>query len=194
MKNIGDSITYEIDGDDRIVAVDEGWNVFAADNDGEAFLAPGILGHRLWDSISDPTTIQIFRDAVAAARKGRTLRFPFRCDAPDRRRTLTMEIAAVPSGNVRFTTTMRGMEPVKEPVPDFAPPAEGACLVRACGWCKRIRIDETGTWCEIDEAVGRLGIFTHGRPCSLTHGICPPCEETMRDINRARRGGGEVSK
>ncbi len=191
MRNIGDSLNYEIDGSDRIVAVDEAWNIFASGNGGGAFLAPGILGRRLWDSISDPTTIQIYRDAVAAARRGRTLRFPFRCDAPDRRRTLTMEIAAVPSGNVRFTTTMRAMEPVKGPVPDFAPRAEGSSLVRACGWCKRIHVDETGTWCELDEAVGRLGIFTQGRPLGLTHGICPPCEETMKRLIEARRARAE---
>lgn len=45
-----------------------------------------------------------------------------------------------------------------------------------CGWCKKVAIPE---WVEVEEGVKRMNWFEDAKLPSITHGICPACEQMM---------------
>lgn len=61
-------VVYEVDATDRIISVNDAWITFALHNSGEALLPPGIIGRHLWDSVADPTTIELYRMLYARVR------------------------------------------------------------------------------------------------------------------------------
>ena len=171
-------VAYRIDSVDRITTVSDGWVSFAEANSGERLLPPGILGSSLWPWIVDPTTRQVYRNILTRVRKGAdAVRFQFRCDGPDRRRLLQMQITLAARDDVDFQTTLLRNQPRTEVgLMDSATPRSDA-LLTICGWCMRVPV--TGTWLEIEEAVPALGLFEASAMPHLSHGMCPACSHTM---------------
>ncbi len=172
-------VRYAIDREDRISEVNHEWSTFANENRGQALLPPSILAKPLWGFLADGTTIELYQSMVARLRKGGSpIRFQFRCDAPDRRRLLAMEISGSESGAVVFCVT-----PVAEQsraavalLVSAGPRTDG--LLTICGWCKRVPL-RAKVWAEVEEAVQSFGLFQGGPMPALTHGICPTCYATM---------------
>ena len=180
--NHSDAVVYRIDASDRIVAVNDAWTAFALANDGEHLLQPDIIGKNLWDMISDPTTRDLYETMVIRVRQGKGIfRFTFRCDSPEMRRLLQMEIAALKDHGVRFRVTPLSVQ-AREPVRLISTGlTRSNALMQICGWCKRLPAPD-GTWIEIEEAAQTLNIF-HGSPMpTLTHGICPVCHESINEL------------
>lgn len=175
-------VTYQLDPADRIIDVNEAWQAFADANAGAALRAPAILGQSLWDHISDPTTVELYRQMLQRVRRhAGTVRFEFRCDSPTRRRLLAMEIAPDRAGTVRFTTQSIREEP-REPVPVLDATVDRAAPpITICGWCKRVDVGE-GRWEEIEAAVETLRIFDRDTMPLLSHGMCPTCYDGMSDL------------
>jgi hypothetical protein len=172
-------ISYRVDAADRIEAVSESWSVFARENWGEALLPPSILGRSLWDSISDPTTREIYAALLARVRGGRgPVHFQFRCDSPAIRRLLDMRITRLPDGAVEFSTTPVSLEP-RTPVAVLDPLARrSAAFLVSCAWCARLRVTE-GEWVEVEEAMRILDPFEQQVMPRLSHGMCPDCFAAM---------------
>lgn len=170
-------IRYTLNDRDQIVAVNDGWDAFATAN-GAAHLAAGqVLGRSLWDFVTDGTTRLLYRDVLARVRRDRAVRFTFRCDAPDCRRHLEMEVSGAPEGGTTFRVRTLAEEPrPRQPLLDPTRPRSGA-LLRACGWCKRF--DLGGRWAEVEEAVEALDLFHHAELPPVTHGICDHCFARM---------------
>ncbi len=103
----GASLVYRIDGANRITWVNDRWSGFARANGGEGLLPEQILGHDLTTSLADPTVRQLYATMIQQVRAGKFVRFDYRCDAPDKRRTFTMEIRRRPDGEVEFSSTLR---------------------------------------------------------------------------------------
>lgn len=97
-------VVYRIDAADRLVWTNRLWRAFAAQNHGDDLVAPDPHGATLWDRLgADAATVDIYRRLVARVRvSGGEVRFPFRCDAPDRCRLLQMTIRALGDGVVEF--------------------------------------------------------------------------------------------
>jgi hypothetical protein len=174
-----DPIVYSMDASDCIVSVNAAWAEFARANDGAHLLEPDILGRRLWDLISDPSTQEIYRGLVGRVRQGVTsVRFGFRCDAPGRRRLLQMAMSPLKNEGVRFEVIPLVLQD-RPAVPLLqASVARGEDVMRICGWCKRIPGSD-GAWLEIEDAVRSLNLFDEAPLPDLTHGICPACNATM---------------
>ena len=175
-------VSYRIDAADRILTVDDGWVSFAEGNDGDQLLPPGILGSLLWPWIADSTTSQLYRDLIRRVRNGRgPVRFRFRCDAPDERRLLQMQITSANGGEVQFETNLL----VSQPRPPVALLDSTAARSREpltiCGWCMRIP-DAFGTWLEIEMAIVRLELFEGRALPMLSHGMCPTCCDAMLTV------------
>jgi len=171
-------VTYRIDSTDRITTVSEGWISFAKANGGERLLPPGIVGTSLWPWIVDPPTRQVYRSLLTRVRKGAgAIRFRFRCDGPDRRRLLQMQIAVTASDHVDFQTTMVRDQPRAEVGLMDAATLRSDALLTICGWCMRVPV--TGKWSEIEEAVAALGLLEAAVMPRLSHGMCPACYNTM---------------
>ncbi len=170
------SIIYRIDASDTIVHVGDAWDAFALANEGNAILGGEVIGRSLWEFVSDLSTREIYRNAMKRIREGSSTRFAFRCDAPECRRTMELELLPLDAGGIEFRSHTVGLE--MRPAQELLRSRRGpVALIRACGWCKRI--DANGEWVEVEVAVQRLHLLEQRRLPALTHGICEPCAETL---------------
>lgn len=172
-------VCYEVDVADRITAVCQNWTAFARANNGEHLVAPGIVGSSLWGAISDPTTRTLYRTMLSRVRAGTgAASFCFRCDSPSKRRELQMHMEAHTDGGVAFTTSLL-CEQERNAVLLLDPETERSEeFVVVCAWCARVRVAESD-WVEVEAAVRMLHLFDRTALPQLTHGICPPCNQTF---------------
>jgi len=172
-------LDYSVDAEDRIVAVEEEWERFARSNAAPG-LAGALHGRSLWDFISDPTTRELYRDMLKRVRAGTPIRIPFRCDAPDRRRFMELQVVAEADGTVHFHSHLLRLE-WRDPVEllGSGPRNPATPPLNICSWCKHVEVEEE--WIEVEEAVERLELFGDHPPPLLSHGICPSCEKGMNE-------------
>jgi hypothetical protein len=172
---------YEIDGDDRIVAVSPSWDRFALANDAAHVTEAHVVGSSLWDWIVDFVTRQLYTAILASAREsGQLRRVPFRCDAPALRRFMELEI--VPARGRHLTLTGRTLveEPRDAVVLLRRSVARSASqFVSLCGWCKAARLPD-GHWGEVEELVRTWRLFDEETLPEISHAICPDCEAAVR--------------
>jgi hypothetical protein len=188
------SVSYRSDRNGRLEWVNEGWLLFAAANGGRALEPARVRGRVLWEFVSDPTIVHLYRMIVQRLRAGGPpVRFHFRCDAPTLRRLSAMEISGDREGAVHFDVT-----PVLEQPQIAAPRVEAApgeaALMRVCAWCKRVEMP-ADVWIEPEEVVSALSLFDCPTFPGLTHGMCPRCygvfdqQLDMREEEAGRRLG-----
>lgn len=174
-------IIYRVDAADRITSVNNAWDAFATANDGAAILSERVVGRHLFDFIGDASTRQLFLQMLTRIRSGKSLRYSYRCDSPNCRRLMEMQIHRIDSvGAVEFqSVTLEAVsrEPLHLPQADGADAAEPAKLQRVCGWCNRLDVD--GRWMEIEDAVPRLRLMEQSAAPMLTHGMCEDCVARM---------------
>ncbi len=171
-------IIYRVNDQDEIVYVNEQWDRFAVANAGEAAASSQVLHRPLWDFISDLTTRELYRQVLKRIRDSSSVRFTFRCDSPNCRRMLEMDVRLWEDGTVQFHT--RTIWEERRQPPDF--PETGAAgngdeLLRVCAWCKKVFVN--GAWVEVEDAVVQLRLFHHEFQPLITHGICERCYEEM---------------
>jgi len=176
-------VVYRLDASGRIVWVSPSWNTFAALNGAPdlAHLEPGTVS--VWKGIADGATAELYRRLFSRVRAtSHPVSFGLRCDAPDRRRFLTMSVAPGPDGTIEMTTTTWREEP-RPAVRLFEAHAErgaerGAELVRVCSWCGRVAA-APGVWLEVEDALKSLRLFERDRVPGVTHGICEDCTKRV---------------
>ncbi len=164
---------YRLDHQDRIESVNAAWDAFAIANHAPELCQPAILGRSLWDFIVGDQVRHIHRVLLERVRNGRTMsNLPFRCDAPDLRRYLAMDIRGLPDGGVEYRTRELHAD-VRPSVPtlDRLTVRKGP-LLRICAWCRRVDLGDD-YWVEIEEAIVRLGLLEQKEPPPFTHTICP---------------------
>jgi hypothetical protein len=179
------ALVYRIDVQGRISYVNLAWSDFARANQGEAVMPEQVLGSSLLESVEDPTVQQLYSEMIKRARAGKPVRFKYRCDAPDRRRTFEMDIRQLDNGEVEFISALRH----EEVRPTVAVLQAGAPrdnrLLRVCSWCQQVALPDS-TWVPVEVAVQRLGLLEAETFPGLTHGICEPCRETWgKDLVKA---------
>src|SRR5512142_2158917 len=103
--------SYDLDVSLRLVSVDAAWRDFAVANGAPELVPPRIIGVSVLSAISDPTTALVYRhlfDRVQACRE--PVVFPIRCDSPEMRRYLELELSPRPAG-FRVRSTVVRTEP-----------------------------------------------------------------------------------
>lgn len=194
-----DTVRYELDGDDRIVFVNEAWSAFALANGAPHLSGDAVLGRLLWDFIADDSTRQAYRTVMTCVRDGDQSRFGYRCDSPDVRRYMEMTITTCPGGTLLFESvtqqviprarsltlpTVGGRAQDAPALPDRA--NAGDVLIRSCGWCNRV--DAHAIWMELEPGLAELGLAGDDA-ARVTHGICPSClERVMSSVRETARG------
>jgi hypothetical protein len=175
---------YELDAELRIRAVDRAWSEFAKANAApELVVPPGPIGQGVLGYIQDATTVHLYQRLFERVLRSRLpVVFPFRCDSPEMRRFLEMEIRPSPSSGLQLQTRVVRLEP-RRPIPllDQAVPRSRS-LLRMCSWCKAV--DVSGRWCDVEEAVVALSLFERELLPAITHGICPPCQVQVEGMLR----------
>lgn len=178
----GTPVRYHIDHNDSLDTFNDGWLAFADANEGAALHPSLIRGRQLWEFISDSTTAQLYHTMLARLRRGGPpIQFHFRCDAPDRRRVLRMDMTGDEGGGILFSVSSV-REETRAPVELLdVNRLPGADFVTICAWCNRVRLP-ADRWAEVEEAVAELNLFGGAPLPALTHGVCPRCSDEILGV------------
>jgi hypothetical protein len=171
---------YRVDASGLVTSVDEGWDAFARANGGrQRVFRADIIGRPLVDLITGSTLKHLWETLMMYARERRqVIVVPFRCDAPEMRRSMQMRVEPGEDAGLCFTSkTMRQRRRARVPLLDALAPRSSARLLSMCSWCKRLHCD--GEWLEVEEAVRRSGLLQEGALPDISHGLCPTCERDM---------------
>lgn len=179
---MSDPLRYRIGPDDRIVAVDPQFEVFARAN-GAPGLVHSVIGTLLWEHLSGAGVVAIHRQFLERVRDdARTIRMPFRCDAPDRRRFMSLAIGpGEDSGTVQFEARLLRSKPRdRVTLWDVGASRDEERALPACAWCKRVKVEET--WIDAETASARLRLSERALVPDVTHGVCGECALRMEGL------------
>lgn len=173
-------ITYHIDNMHNIVYLSDEWQFFANENKARNLNSQAVLNKPLSDFITGRESVHIYEMLINRVSQGQAeISFPFRCDSPERRRFMQMEIFPVDGELIGFKSCVL-REEYREPVGlldvDIARSKE---FVNICSWCKCVDIGEN-KWLEVEEAIEKLEIFNLSSLPQLSHGVCPSCYKNIR--------------
>lgn len=165
---------HSVDASGRILAVNDEWVQFALENGAPQLARSAVAGRALWDFIEDKETRHLSRLLLEKARRsGKAITLPYRCDSPDFKRYMEMEIVPVEGGAVEFRSrALRIEKRVPVALIDIDAPRSSGFLT-ICSWCTRARTERG--WVELDEAVRALGLFSMAALPQITHGMCADC-------------------
>lgn len=169
-------LSYSIDQEARLQTVDERWLPFACANGAPQLTPAAVLGRHIDDFIADHTTSYIYRLLYERVRCGATLRLPFRCDAPEVRRDMILQLSPAGSGGVRCDTFLLDEKPHSPIVLLDAASPRGNMTVVMCSCCKRIR--QQGVWLDLEEGVQVFKLLSRSPLPEISHGMCPSCIDT----------------
>jgi len=175
-----EEIVYRVDAAGIIVAVNEEWDRFAAENDAPELLGSRVVGRRMSDFISGADTQLAFELLKDMATLVRPIIIPFRCDDPGSRRHMEMRVTAAPGDEVEFRTRIVGLEarPTIRLI-DRQARRDSARMVALCAWCNRGKFD--GEWMELEELVHKLQLFDSAPVPEISHGMCDGCQRTLKE-------------
>ena len=170
---------HTVGAEGNIAAVNDEWVEFASENGAPELGREAVVGRALWVFMEGRETRHISRlllDKVSRSGKGLTI--PYRCDSPELRRFMEMEIVPVENGTVEFRSRILKFE-YRDPVMLLdSQAARTDEFLTICSWCRRARI--ASMWIELDEAVKKLDLFSSASLPQLTHGMCQDCSELVR--------------
>lgn len=167
-------LVYSVDAADCITDIEGPWDEFAAANGALGLNSAALCGRPLPPLVTGVEMQMLTAMLLRRARSSGPLRLPFRCDAPDERRFLEMELRGHGDGGVRIETRLLRAEsrPAVALLDGDAPRTDE--LMYVCSWCKRVRLPRQ-EWVEVEAAVEELRLFGPDPLPRTSHGICPPC-------------------
>jgi len=95
-------ISYQINKQDEIIFVNDEWFRFALANDGSNLTREDVLYRSFWDFMSDNKVKYLYREILRWVNAGLSLKFNLRCDSPEIRRLLEMNIMPRKDGEAQF--------------------------------------------------------------------------------------------
>jgi len=173
-------IVYHIDRNNNLIDVNDAWDEFALANNAPHLVRNSVCRQSLFDLISDPQCNRLYKLLIERIKyTGKPIEFEFRCDSPEMRRFMHMEmIHQADKGSVCFKSTVQRQEP-RDPVALLNPDNRRSTKrVIICSWCKNIKIADN-QWVEIEEGLARLRLFNADCLPQLSHAICPACNESV---------------
>lgn len=169
-----------IDDADKIVRVNDAWLAFAAENTAPQLTATVVLNQPIWRFIQGQETSYLYKQIFGRVRAGVSPdKFPFRCDSPDCRRFMEMQLSLLPGGAIEFMAHIL-REERRDPI-DLLDKTRDRSeeFLKVCSWCKQINIPGQG-WGEIEAAIAPMDLFGHQTMPRMTHTICDACHEAVK--------------
>lgn len=173
-------MVHQIEADDTLSWANAAWWQFAKENNASLLTPETVLGRSLWEFITEATTRQFYQIIVKRARTlMRKVELTYRCDSPEKRRFMRMEVHPMSGGQLQFRNWIV-REEIRPPLPLLTLGShQGESLITMCSWCKRVKSPVTLAWLEPEEAVSQLQLFHYTAPPMISHGICPDCEKKV---------------
>jgi hypothetical protein len=100
---------YSIALNDTIAQVNAEWLAFAGENGFDRTLGEGVIGKSLWLFIESDVVRHLYQMVFERIRKGQGIHgVPYRCDAPDCRRFMQMDLKKTADLNVQLKIVSSG--------------------------------------------------------------------------------------
>lgn len=183
------TFVHRVDARGRISHVNAAWLDFGAEN-GWPVTAADVVGRPLMDSIADAQLRYLYGLLMARLRAGHgPFRFPYRCDAPDCRRFMEMQMLYDQAAReIEFRSQILRIE--RRPEQTLLDPlhATDARSLDLCSCCKRV--STRSGWVELEDAVMRLRLFDSDRLPQAHHRVCPACADGISHAGHARCSTG----
>jgi hypothetical protein len=171
----GDNTTYVLSDDLRIIRVNEAWTRFARANGGEDMLVRCGRGTLLLDSISGDLRALHRELLEGVATTGERREQDYECSSAATERTFRMIVFPARARFLVVTHSLRIERPHERPV--MAPDDCGYTndgIIRMCSNCRRVlAIGASERWDWVPAYVTAM-------PANVSHGLCPPCFETLQ--------------
>jgi hypothetical protein len=172
-------VSYEIDASDRLVTTGGAWRSFALDNDAPQIADDSVLGRPIWSFLAGAEIHSLYRQVFAWVRtNGRALELEGRCDGPNDRRSLRLEILPRSKGQLGVASEVVAIGPrLYCPLLDrqISRASESWAF---CGICNRVE-GPPGAWSDIEEASSAAGIEL-GQPVpTLCPRVCGACRAAV---------------
>jgi hypothetical protein len=180
-------VSYQIDSQERIVAVGDDWLDFARGNGAPELTAEAVVGACWSDFVADPETRSLYGKIFDRVRlNDAELIVPFRCDSPDRFRFMRLVISPGLGGTLTCLGLLeREQERPFYSILDKAFPRSDRSLP-ICSLCRKVEVAPK-EWLEIEDAVVRLDLLDSTRVPRLEERVCAECG------HRALHDGVEAS-
>lgn len=175
------ALTYTIDRNDRIDAIDGEWESFADRNDAAQLSRDRVLGSSIWQFIEGIDTAEIHRLLFRRVRERELcVKLPFRCDGPRVRREMEMTVQPSVDAGVLIRTRV-----LLEQARPYAALLEGAVrrsneLIKVCSWCKKLQL-LPGRWVEVEQAIREMRLLELPPIPRISHAMCEPCLAAFRE-------------
>ncbi len=174
-------IGYTLDSNDGLLEVSSEWDLFACRNQAPGLTKNAVVGHSLWDFISDEPTREIYRLVLAQVRNGMPRTFILRCDGPKCRRLIEMSFSLVPDGKVEIKIILLGVKsrPFQRLFSVTTP--RSAKQIMVCSWCNHVQI-RGDQWEEVEVAMQQLHLSKLTSLPQLHFVVCPHCFTKVMEI------------
>jgi hypothetical protein len=169
---------YRIDDANRIVSVCEDWDEKTDTLDVPAPHASDLVGTSILDHITGIENKQMFVLLFSQCRAVRETMFvQFRCDAPEVRRWMELELRPRDHGHIEVVSRMvdSATRPYVALLDCFT--KRSGNVVKICSWCKSVQVGEV--WTEVENAVNLLGLFHADEQPHLQQGMCEKCAKDI---------------
>jgi hypothetical protein len=144
---------------------------------------PPPIGDAMADFVSSTDLCVVWGAIFKLTRReqDRPLTLSYRCDAPAERRRLTATVTSTAPHEIEIVSSLDRAEPRPEvPLLDASATDRSDDMIRMCGWCARILVDD---WVDVEEGCRRLHLLElDDRPLPrITHGICGQCTDAVAE-------------
>lgn len=193
------TLIHRIDRNDRIIFVNDNWLSFASENGAPGLSERRVLNQSLWDFISGWQVRHLYLLLLNRLRKlpGAHVIIPFRCDSPEVRRFMEMDVHSLGQGVIEFKSRVVRIEARNEAAHQVKSAQWANESLNVCSICNKIQIGKS-EWLEIDEAIARYNLLSEGHLPQLTYGRCSSCygmllqrlkplKDIFRDLNKFKR-------
>ena len=111
--------------------------------------------------------------------KKKAINISFRCDSPDKRRLMKLDIEPTSKGIIEFRSTIIRTEH-RDPVILLQNDIERSeQYLTNCSLCKKIATPE-GQWLEVEDAIVSMKLFEKSKLPYLLHGVCSACYAVVK--------------
>lgn len=173
-KSLNDSVIYELDVNNNIVAVNQSWQSFALANNAPELSHDHVIGKPLMQYISGNITKRFWETFLEKVRLANAvMHLNYRCDSPDLKRFMQIKAYRNESDGLYFESILLRTE--SRPINIYFKRAQqrGADTKVRCSFCNNIL--HKNHWIEAENLV------TGNHPVTLDviYGICPVCQDSL---------------
>ena len=173
-KSLNDSVIYELDANNNIVAVNQMWQSFALANDAPELSHDNVIGKPLLQYISGNITKRFWETFLEKVRlSDEVIHLNYRCDSPDLRRFMQIKAYRDGCDGLHFESTLLRTEPRSSSIYFKRSQQRSADTKVRCSFCNHILYKNH--WVEAESLVSAK----HSVTLEVIYGICPKCQESL---------------